>query len=193
MAVVEECGIDQAEIRRQLSRIVESPQFRSAGRLRDFLTYIVLETLEGRGQCIKEYTIGTDVYRRPPLFNPKLDSIVRVEAVKLRARLHLYYSRHRSPGELVISIPKGGYIPEFRNCASLPDHGRACADQTAELCDLGSFSLLRRTPAAVVHATRCFVMARNANPAEARAHIGLADSLVASPDIEVAPPRDALD
>ncbi len=198
IAVVDGCNIDPtevrdpAQIRRQLSRIVESSQFRAAGRLRDFLTYIVLETLEGRAQCIKEYTIGTEVYRRSALFNPKLDSIVRVEAVKLRARLEEYYSQRRAPDELVICIPKGGYVPEFRNRPDLPDQGRACADQTAELCDLGSFSLLRRTPAAIVHATRCFVLARNANPREARAHIGLADALVASLDIEAAPPGEVL-
>ena len=189
---MEECTIDRSEIRRQLSRILESPQFRSAARLRDFLAYIVLETIDGRGENLKEYTIGTEVYRRPPLFNPKLDSIVRVEAVKLRTRLEEYYSQHRSPEELIISIPKGGYIPEFRNSVDSPDHGRACAERTIELCDLGSFTLLRRTPTAIAYATRCFVQARNANPAEARAHIGLADCLVASLDIEAAPPSDVL-
>jgi hypothetical protein len=132
MAVVEECAIDRAEIGRQLSRIVESPLFRSAGRLRDFLTYVVLETLEGRGQCIKEYTIGTEVYRRSPLFNPKLDSIVRVEAVKLRTRLDEYYARQGSADQLVICVPKGGNIPEFRNPARSADQGHSCADQIGD-------------------------------------------------------------
>ena len=192
MTVVNENALDRTEIRSQLSRILESSQFRSTGRLRDFLSFIVLETLDGREQGIKEYTIGTRVYCRPPFFNPKTDSIVRVEAVKLRARLEQYYAQPQSFGELLISVPKGGYIPEFRRQANSADVGRACRDHTTELCDVGSFSLLRRTPAAIVQATRCFIQARNANPCEARAHIGLADALVASLDIEAAAPGDVL-
>ena len=116
----------------------KAPQFRSAARLRDFLAYIVLETIEGRGENLKEYTIGTEVYRRPPRFNPKLDSIVRVEAVKLRARLDEYYAQWASFNRLLISVPKGGYIPEFRSHSGAADKGRSCAQQIAELCDLGS-------------------------------------------------------
>lgn len=187
-----ESSIDPAQIRRQLARISESPQFRSTGRLRDFLNFVVLEMLGGREQSIKEYTIGTQVYGRGALFNPKLDSIVRVEAVKLRARLDEYYAQQGSPDQLVICVPKGRYVPEFRNQASSADQGRLCGDQIGELCDFGSFSLLRRTPAAIAAATRCFVLARNLNPANARTHIGLADSLVASLDIEAIPPSDVL-
>jgi tetratricopeptide (TPR) repeat protein len=183
---------DPASITRQLARILDSSQFRPAARLRDFLTYIVLETLAGRDQSLKEYTIGTQVYGRAAWFNPKQDSIVRVEAVKLRARLAAYYAQPRLADELIICVPKGGYIPEFRNRAGTADQGRACVDQVAELCDLGSFSLLRRTPAAIAASTRCFVLARNLNPGEARAHIGLADALIASLDIDAAPPSSVL-
>jgi tetratricopeptide (TPR) repeat protein len=115
-----------------------------------------------------------------------------VEAVKLRARLKQYYAYHGSSDQLVICVPKGGYVPEFRNQASSADQGRACADQVGELCDFGSFSLLRRTPAAIAAATRCFISARNLNPADARAHLGLANSLVTSLDIDVISPSDAL-
>jgi tetratricopeptide (TPR) repeat protein len=189
---VGESSIDPTQVKRQLDRISESPQFRSTGRLRDFLNFIVLETLRGQERCIKEYTIGTQVYARSALFNPKLDSIVRVEAVKLRARLDEYYAQQGSADQLIIFVPKGAYVPEFRNQTNSADQGRSCADQVAELCDLGSFSLMRRTPTAIAAATRCFILARNLSPAEGRAHIGLADSLVASLDIEAAPPCDVL-
>ena len=88
------------------------------------MNYIVLETLSKREQNIKEYTIGTQVYGRRASFNPKQDSIVRVEAVKLRARLKQYYAYHGSSDQLVICVPKGGYVPEFRNQASSADQGR---------------------------------------------------------------------
>jgi tetratricopeptide (TPR) repeat protein len=84
--------LDPTLIAHQLARISDSSHFRSAGRLREFLNYIVMETLGGREQSIKEYTIGTQVYGRNESFNPKSDSIVRVEAVKLRSRLDAYYS-----------------------------------------------------------------------------------------------------
>ena len=185
-------AIDPAHIARQLKRLCESQQFRSTGRLRDFLNFVVLQTVSGKSESIKEYTIGTEVYRRPPSFDPKLDSIVRVEAVKLRARLHAYFSQEHSADELEISIPKGAYVPQFRNLARSGERGRALADQSAELCELGFLSLMRRTPAAIGAAARCFAMARDLNPSEAKAQIGLADSLVASLDIEIAAPHDVL-
>ena len=88
--------IGATQIREQVARICGSPQFRAAGRLRDFLNFVVTETIEGRGCQIKEYTIGTLVYARHPLFDPKLDSIVRVEAMKLRNRLAEYYKQDGS-------------------------------------------------------------------------------------------------
>jgi tetratricopeptide (TPR) repeat protein len=182
--------IDPVRIRGQLARICGSPQFAAAGRLRDFLRFIVIETIEGRSCHIKEHTIGTLVYSRGRLFDPKMDAIVRVEAVKLRLRLIAYYEREGAADELLITVPKGGYVPEFHHRGRPLVSGRAGANQIAELCDIGCLALMRRTPASIEVATDCFVRARTLSPVEARAHLGIATSYTAALDIETASPQD---
>jgi tetratricopeptide (TPR) repeat protein len=163
-----------------------------AGRLRDFLHFIVVETIEGRGDQLKEYTIGTLVYARRLLFDPKVDSIVRVEAGKLRARLNTYYEQAGTEDELVICVPKGAYVPEFHSRGASLVNGSANVNRIAELCDIGSLALMRRTPSSIAVATRCFVDARTLNPGDARAHLGLATSYTASLDIETVSPWEVV-
>jgi tetratricopeptide (TPR) repeat protein len=184
--------LDAVRVRVELARICRSPQFSLAGRLRDFLCFIVAETLASRQHLIKEYSIGTLVYARGASFDPKLDSIVRVEAIKLRTRLSTYYAREGLSDELVICVPKGGYVPEFHNRGQPLVHGTSGSNQLAELCDVGSLALMRRTPAAISVATSCFVQAATLNPTELRAHLGLATSYTASLDIETVSPQDVV-
>lgn len=70
--------------------------------------------LEGRGSELKESLIGVEVYGRSPDYDPKLDSTVRSEMARLRARLSKYYSIEGSQDPLRIELPKGGYVPAFR-------------------------------------------------------------------------------
>jgi tetratricopeptide (TPR) repeat protein len=167
--------IDQGQVKRQLERICGSPQFRAAGRLRDFLIFVVEQTLAGNKQQLKEYSIATDVYARLPSFDPKLDSIVRVEAIKLRARLGEYYGGNGSSDEIRICIPKGGYVPEFHNYGRPLASGTASGHQVSELCEFGFAALMRCTPASLDVAAACFLEARDFNPSDPRPHIGLAN------------------
>lgn len=99
-------------IRAQLARITESKDFDASARLRAFLTFVVDETLAGRGNEIKAYTIAVSVFGRNSKFDPLLDPIVRVEAGKLRKLLERYYLLN--PNEpVIITIPLGNYIPLF--------------------------------------------------------------------------------
>ena len=65
----------------QLEKILSSRTFRSAEGQKNFLRYAVERTVEGR-DCIKEYSIATQVLGRAESFDPRKDSIVRVEARK---------------------------------------------------------------------------------------------------------------
>ena len=109
-------------VRAQLVKITASSGFAKSERISRFLRFIVEETLAGRGDNIKEYVIGTEVYARPADYDPRIDAIVRVEAAKLRKRLGSYYDNEGREDELFIRIPKGGYRPEFelRNGSSMP-------------------------------------------------------------------------
>jgi TolB-like protein len=82
-------------------------------RLCRFLRYVVEETLAGRSQAIKEYTIGVEVYGRPADYDPKIDATVRVEAGRLRSKLAKYYSGEGSAGSVRIELPRGTYVPVF--------------------------------------------------------------------------------
>ena len=106
-------SIDPAGVRGQLRRIVSSQGFAGSTRLCEFLSYIVEEQVAGRGDSIKEYVVGVEVYRKPKDYDPRVDAAVRVDASKLRARLERYYEDEGRNDPIRITVPKGGYVPSF--------------------------------------------------------------------------------
>jgi hypothetical protein len=85
------------DVRRQLKSVLSSPVFTSSGRLSRFLEFVVERTLAGDGERLKEYVIGIEVFDRDASYDPRLDSIVRVEAARLRTKLAEYYAGHGRP------------------------------------------------------------------------------------------------
>ncbi|MBQ4133663.1 MAG: hypothetical protein IJD04_08040 [Desulfovibrionaceae bacterium] len=99
-------------IAEQQNRLLTSADFQVSPRLKEFLKFIVQETLNGRAGNIKAYNIAVEVFGRSEDFNPLLDPIVRVEAGKLRRQLERYY--FLNPDDPIhISIPRGSYVPIF--------------------------------------------------------------------------------
>src|SRR6185295_11909345 len=80
-----------AAVQLQLERILASATFRQVDRLKRFLRFIVTEAVAGRGDQLKEYVIGVQVFDKETSFDPRADPIVRVQARRLRARLLRYY------------------------------------------------------------------------------------------------------
>lgn len=78
--------------------------------------------MAGRGDQIKEYLIALEVYGKPESFDPKIDSTVRSEASKLRTPLTAYYETKGQNDPLILSIPRGTYVPHFetRNVVEIP-------------------------------------------------------------------------
>ena len=105
--------IDPIAVRAQLDRILASPEFSTAGRHSRLLRYLIERTLAGEGEQLKEYVLGTEVFDRADSYDPRLDSIVRVEARRLRARLDEYYRGRGSADQVIITIPTGTYVPVF--------------------------------------------------------------------------------
>jgi TolB-like protein len=103
------------EIRVQLDRILASEPFVNSDRLSRFLRYVVERTLAGEGDRIKEYVVGTEVFDRGEEYDPRVDSIVRVEAGRLRAKLDEYYNGLGSSDPLIIRMRRGGYAPVFES------------------------------------------------------------------------------
>jgi Tol biopolymer transport system component len=106
-------GIAESDVRAQLERIVAHPTLASSGRPCSFLRFVVEEELAGRGDEIKEYVIGVQVYRKNEAYDPRTDPTVRVDAGKLRVRLSEYYAGDGLRDPVIISIPKGSYVPRF--------------------------------------------------------------------------------
>jgi serine/threonine-protein kinase len=98
----------------QLDRILSSKSFRQADRLKRFLSFTVNETMAGRGEQLKEFVIGVEVFGKGPSFDPRSDPIVRVQARRLRAQLARYYHEEGHADETLIELPKGGYTPVFK-------------------------------------------------------------------------------
>lgn len=101
------------EIVSQLKRIAASAEFSEAANLKAFLTFIVTETLSGRGDSLKQYTVAVNAFDRNDDFDPGIDPIVRIQAGRLRRRLDSYYQKEGKNDPVRIELPKGTYVPLF--------------------------------------------------------------------------------
>ena len=108
----QEVSVDS--VRSELDKILASHGFVNADRLSRFLRYTVEEHLNGQTDKLKESLLGIEVFGRKPSYDPRIDAVVRTEAVKLRARLKEYYDSEGSEDAVIIDLPKGGYVPVFR-------------------------------------------------------------------------------
>lgn len=113
-------GVPAAEIRGQLDLILRSRAFIQSHRIRRFLQFVVEESLLGQPHRLKEYLIGLEVFDRREAFDPRVDSIVRVEARRLRYKLEEYYRTEGREDGIRIVLRKGSYVPifEYRSAAS---------------------------------------------------------------------------
>ena len=116
-------GLAADLIQAQLDRIIASSAFDASPRNCTFLRFVVEETLAGRGDRIKAYTIGTSVLQRDETFDPQADPIVRIEAHRLRRSLERYYLIAGKDDPIRIDIPKGGYVASFQHLLSAREDG----------------------------------------------------------------------
>ena len=86
--------------------VLASREFAGAPRLAKFLTFVVETALAGDADQIKESLIAVEVYGRRPDYNPQIDSTVRVEAGRLRARLRQYYEARAPRSRCGSSFPR---------------------------------------------------------------------------------------
>jgi serine/threonine-protein kinase len=107
-------SFSRAAILEQSRKIASSRLFENAGRSRTLLEYLVQEAVNDRADRLKEYTIGSEALGRGESFDPRTDTIVRAEASRLRSRLERYYASEGHADPLLIVLPKGTYVLEFR-------------------------------------------------------------------------------
>ncbi len=126
------------EIRQELGRIVGSAVFRDSLRLTRFLAFVVEAALAGNSDKIKAYTIAVEALGRSASFDPQADSIVRVEAGRLRQALARYYAEAGGNDPLVIDVPRGAYVPIFRRRTFIPSAGPTTQGERDNFADAGT-------------------------------------------------------
>ena len=113
-------SVNRAQYAAAIGRLADSRVLHGSESLCRLLRYLAEHSLQNPGVPIKEYQIATEVFGRPPDFDPHLDSAIRVQAGRLRLKLAEYYSAEGERDPILVEIPKGSY--------SLTFHARAVAD-----------------------------------------------------------------
>lgn len=121
MTIAGPTPVNYEQERAELEAVLGSPPFVRAPKLAHLLSYLCERLFAGETSQIKEYSIGLEVLQRGPAFDQDSDSIVRVEANRLRKRLADYYAGEGSAHRLQITIPLGQYIPEFVRSTAAPE------------------------------------------------------------------------
>ena len=112
---------DREQFLAQIERLVSSSVLHGSESLCKLLRYLAKHVLDHPGSPIKEYQIATEVFARSADFDPQLDSMVRVQAGRLRAKLAEYYSVHGVEDLVLVELPKGTYVLSFHHrTPSLP-------------------------------------------------------------------------
>jgi len=100
------------EVVQSLETVLKDAKFAAAPQMSAFLRFVVMQTLDGKADRIKAYTVAVDALGKPPTFDPQNDPSVRVLAKRLRDTLAAYYQR-TSGHTLVLLLRSGSYIPSF--------------------------------------------------------------------------------
>ncbi|HKV24652.1 MAG TPA: helix-turn-helix domain-containing protein [Candidatus Acidoferrum sp.] len=111
--------IEREQLLEQIDRLASSHALHGSESLCKLLRYLAKHAVEHPGAPIKEFQIATEVFGRSADFDPQLDSMVRVQAGRLRSKLTEYYSSDGAEDPIVVEIPKGNYVlsSHLRNAA----------------------------------------------------------------------------
>jgi hypothetical protein len=133
---------EPAAIREQLRRLLAHPLFANSKRYPALLAYTVEQTLLGNAGELKERSIGIEVFGRTPTYDANADPVVRITAGEVRKRLGLYYYDSTHAGELVIELPVGSYVPQFRHAEGSTESKQEVLEPTSLSVPSASSDLL---------------------------------------------------
>ncbi len=139
--------ITHESVRSHVREIAASRTFRKAGGLCTLLEFLVDQALRNPGVALKEYHIATCALGKPATFDPQRDSIVRVQARRLRAKLCQFYESEGAAGAIRISLPLGRYVPDIRLHAERDCDAAGPREETAKAVAILPFKALGDTAA----------------------------------------------
>lgn len=115
----------------QVERLCTSDVLHGSESLCRLLRYLAQKGLENPGVHVKEYQIATEVFGRHSDFDPQVDSTIRVQAARLRAKLGDYYSSTGVTDSIVVDLPRGSYSLQFHR--RTPENGKPVRETATEL------------------------------------------------------------
>jgi len=130
---------DEQLVEHQLLKILDSQYFKSAHQIQKFLAYVVRKTIAGQQQKLKQYTIAVEGLELPTNFDSDNNPLIRIIAGRVREKLKKYYDKEGENDPLVISVPKGSYIPSFAKkgrtqTSPAAKDGLSCGPKLALVC-----------------------------------------------------------
>jgi hypothetical protein len=134
----------------QIRKILVSRTFRNTEVLKRLLEYLGQQSLAGRADDLKEYTVGVEAFSKPSDYDPRSDASVRVQAGKLRQKLEEYYRTEAQPDEPLVELPKGHFKLEFRAPEAATPQARRprwiawASVMAVAALSIGIFALVRR-------------------------------------------------
>lgn len=102
----------------EIDRLVNSHTLHGSESLCKLLRYLADHAIRHPGVALKEYQIATEVFGRPSDFDPHLDSLVRVQAGRLRSKIAEYYASEGTADPILVELPKGTYALAFHPSTS---------------------------------------------------------------------------
>src|SRR5260370_17650441 len=109
---------EKAQFQAEIEKLVASHALHGSESLCKLLRYLGKQALDHPGIPVKEYQIATEVFGRQADFDPQLDSMVRVQAGRLRTKLAEYYGTEGASDRTVVELPKGSYAVAFHEPAN---------------------------------------------------------------------------
>jgi hypothetical protein len=155
------------EIRAQVERLVRSKVFETSEVHRRLLQYLADKTISGEADRLKEYTIGLEAFGKPDSYDPRHDSIVRLQVGRLRQKLTAYYQTEAGQDDVVISLPKGAFKLNFEVLhTETPENGHPPESPQAPPARTGIWvALLALALVWAVASTILYISARQTVPA----------------------------
>lgn len=195
--------ISPEAVRTQTERILASRAFARSPRISRFLTFVIEQTLKGQEDKLKEYLLGVEVFSRQESFDPRIDSIVRVEARRLRYKLEKYYETEGQDDGIYIQFRKGCYVPTFSTKRAITEEANRNGLQIPYLHLIenphaftsyakGRYYLGRWTADGIAESVSCFTHALDEDPGCASAHAGLASAWTLASVLGLMPARDVM-
>jgi hypothetical protein len=104
---------EKSDYMAQVERLVQSRALHGSESLCKLLRYLAKHALDQDGTPPKEYQIATELFGRQSDFDPQLDSVVRVQAGRLRTKLGEYYASEGAQDTVGVDLPRGSYLLAF--------------------------------------------------------------------------------